>query len=240
MPKRIINAHVASLPYYRGRAPINWAIINGEEKVGVTVHYIEEGIDTGPIIVQEEVEVNPKDRAIDLLLKTLPLFPKLVVEAVTLIEEGRVHPIPQEEFSGSYFPRRVPEDGLIDWYHENSLEIYNKVRALADPYPGAFIVYNDQKIVVERAALPEVSAQRKVSPLPGLVFGKSSSGGVKVTTIDGCVMLEELSIEGQCYKAGEYFRMGSRLAVNPLQEVLALKAQLAAMKGEKGDTSLIS
>ena len=86
---KIINAHVAYLPYYRGRAPINWAIINDDDCAGVTVHFIDEGIDTGPIIMQEKVKIEADDSTIDVLLKALPMFSKLVLKSIDLIENDK-------------------------------------------------------------------------------------------------------------------------------------------------------
>jgi len=207
---RIINVHMAPLPKYRGRAPINWAIINGETHTAITVHFVDEGIDTGPIISQEIIEIEDDDRAIDVLLKGLPLFPYLVLKSIRFIEENKVNPKTQDLYDGSYFPKRKPEDGLIDWCHEKTLDIHNKVRALAYPYPGAFtFIHPEKKVKIERTSMPRNF--RRICPIPGIVFGKVPSGGVKVTTIDGFIIIEKVRIDESIYDASEYLKLGTKL-----------------------------
>ncbi len=203
---KIINIHFGCLPWYRGRAPINWAIINGERSVGITVHFMTEVIDGGPIILQKVMRVSRDERAIDVLLKGLPSFPQMVLKALRLLKKEKVKPIPQSPFEGSYFPRRRPDDGLIDFRFERALDIHNKVRALAYPYPGAFVNYKGEKTVIEETILPHI--RKRISPLPGLIFGKTGSGGVKVTTVDGFIIINKLRKEEQ---ASDYFKLGDVL-----------------------------
>lgn len=211
--QRIINAHLAPLPYYRGRAPINWAIINGEDHTAVTVHFMNEGVDTGPIIVQERVPIYDDDRAIDVLLRALPYFPKLVLKAVRLIEEGKVEAVPQNPYEGTYFPKRTPEDGLVDWTSEKAKDIHNKIRALIDPYPGAFSYYRGDKVIFISSELPK--NLKRVSPVGGIIFGKNSDQSVKVTTIDGCLVIKEIRVHEREAVAARYFKMGGKLSAKP-------------------------
>jgi len=211
--QRIINAHLAPLPYYRGRAPINWAIINGEDHTAVTVHFMDEGVDTGPIIVQDSVPIYDNDRAIDVLLRALPYFPKLILRAIQLIEKGEVEAIPQNPYEGSYFPKRTPEDGLIDWKYEKARDIHNKIRALTDPYPGAFSYYQGNKVIFISSELPK--NQKRISPVGGIIFGKNPDYSVKVTTIDGFILIKEIRIKEQEIAAAHYFKMGGKLLAEP-------------------------
>jgi methionyl-tRNA formyltransferase len=214
-PNRIINAHLAPLPHYRGRAPLNWAIINGEDHTAVTVHFIDEGIDTGPIIVQEKIPITEDDRAIDVLLRALPYFPKLVLQAIDLIESGKVQPHPQSLYEGSYFPKRTPEDGLINWEHMNTRDIHNMIRALADPYPGAFCYHNGRKVVFQRSRLPKEELKR-ITPAAGLIFAKMPDGAIKVATIDGYIIIQSIQVETQEEKRpADYFKLGSRFSTRP-------------------------
>ncbi|MBN2518201.1 MAG: methionyl-tRNA formyltransferase [Candidatus Altiarchaeota archaeon] len=207
---RIINAHGAPLPHYRGRAPINWAIINGEQKTGVTVHFIDEGVDTGPIILQEMVGIGENEAAIEVMRKTLPLYGKLVVEAVDRIEKGTVKRTPQDPYSGTYFPKRTAEDGLIDWGWDTQ-DLHNWIRALTRPYPGAFTLYRGRKLFVWESEIPK--EKKRVSPIPGIVFGRTKEGGIKVSTRDSFIILKSAQIEGEEEKApaesvkiGDYLR----------------------------------
>jgi methionyl-tRNA formyltransferase len=206
---RIFNIHFSLLPYYRGRAPINWAIINGEKRVGITVHQITEEVDAGPILLQKIIRVSKNERAIEVLLRGLPYFPLMILNVLDLAESRKLKPVSQNPFEGSYFPRRKPEDGLIMFEKETSLDIHNKVRALAYPYPGAFVLYNKKKVVVEKTILPQ--ARRKISPVLGIVFGRTKEGGVKVTTLDGFIIIEKVRKGERILKASEYFKMGSIL-----------------------------
>ena len=89
------------MPYYRRKAPINWEIINGEKRVGITVHRITEEVDEGPILLQK---VSKDERAIDVLLRELPFFPTMILKVLDLAEKKKLKPVPQSPFDGSYFP----------------------------------------------------------------------------------------------------------------------------------------
>lgn len=209
-PARIINAHLAPLPHYRGRAPINWAIINGEDHTAVTVHFIDEGIDTGPIIVQERIPILEMDRAIDVLLRALPAFPRTILSAIRKIETDKVEALPQSPFDGSYFPKRTPKDGLIDWKYMNTQDIHNTIRALSDPYPGAFSYCKGEKIIFHRSQLPR--EMHRVSPIAGLVFTKIPDGAVKVTTRDSHITITSIQVGDREIRPAEYLKLGSKLS----------------------------
>lgn len=205
----IINAHGAPLPNYRGRAPINWAIINGEKETAVTVHFIDEGIDTGDIIFQEKVEIKDTDTAIDVLKRSLPLYPKLVSEALKAIELGNPPRRPQNLFEGSYFPTRRPEDGLISW-DRTSEDIYNFIRALAKPSPGAFTFHKGKKIIVWESKLP--NTKNRISPVSGIIFGKTDKGEIKVSTKDSYIIISKIQPETSDEMAAlDYFKLGDKL-----------------------------
>lgn len=201
----IINAHGALLPKYRGRAPINWAIINGETETGVTVHFIDKGIDTGDIILQEMVEINQNDTAIEVLKKTLPLYPKLVSTAVMQIEEGYVQRKKQDLSKGSYFPKRRPEDGVIDW-NKTTRDVYNWTRALTKPYPGAFTFVNCKKLFVWNAELPQSAVKQKEPP--GTVVSRSENS-ISVATSDSFIVLTSIEFENGKKDSFKDFEKGS-------------------------------
>jgi len=205
----IINAHGAPLPRYRGRAPINWAIINGEGESAVTVHFVNEGIDTGDIIYQKKVKIKEMDTSIDVLKRSLPFYPKLVSKAVKAIERGNPPRIPQNSFEGTYFPTRRPEDGLISW-DRDSRDINNLIRALAKPFPGAFTFHKGKKIIVWESGLPPIKT--RISPVPGIIFGKTEKGEIKVTTKDSYIILGKIQpVEANEIVPTDYFKMGSKL-----------------------------
>ncbi|NMB33093.1 MAG: methionyl-tRNA formyltransferase [Clostridium sp.] len=147
-----LNTHASLLPAYRGRAPLNWAIINGEKETGVTVHYINEGIDTGDIIIQKKVEIKEDDYVGDVLERVREIYSYIVDGAIELIENGRVLPRKQDLSKGSYYPKRSPADGQISWQKTVS-EIYNLVRAISRPYPGAYTYCNNKKLLLWKAKI---------------------------------------------------------------------------------------
>jgi methionyl-tRNA formyltransferase len=152
--KGCINIHASLLPNYRGRAPLNWAILKGEDKTGVTVHFINEGIDTGEIILQEEIKIKKDNYISDILKQVKEKYPIMINEAVDLIEKGSYKTVKQNKEKGSYYGKRTPEDGLINWVN-SAEEIYNLIRAVSHPYPGAFTYLDDNKILIWTAQFIE-------------------------------------------------------------------------------------
>jgi methionyl-tRNA formyltransferase len=135
-----INLHGSLLPQYRGAAPINWAIINGEAVTGVTTFFIEKEIDTGKIIAQKELSIGANETAGELHDRMMDLGARVLAETVDKIAEGSVEPLPQSAVSGDsktwkLAPKIFPDDCVVDW-SQGALAIHNKIRGLS-PYPGA-------------------------------------------------------------------------------------------------------
>lgn len=140
-----INLHGSLLPKYRGRAPINWAIINGETETGVTLHYMTTKPDDGDIINQIGIKIEYDDTAKSLFDKALTAANILLKTTLPEIKKGTSERTPQDNIIASYYHGRTPEDGLIDW-NKSSTEIRNLVRGVTSPYPGAFSFLNGEKI----------------------------------------------------------------------------------------------
>ncbi len=156
------NLHGSYLPYYRGRCPVNWVIINGEAKTGVTLHYMIEKPDAGDIVGQKPVVIDVSDTAKTLYDKLCGAAKELLDEALPLIKKGQIPRHKQDLSQGSYYGGRRPEDGRINW-NKSADEIYNLIRAVTEPYPGAFALFdNDEKIIIWWAE-PAV-ANESVSP----------------------------------------------------------------------------
>ncbi|PCE66557.1 methionyl-tRNA formyltransferase [Sediminicola luteus] len=146
LPKKYaFNIHGSLLPKYRGRTPHVWAIINGEENTGITAHLIDEGCDTGKILKQVNIPIENDDTGANILEKFAFAYPELVTDVLTQIEKGTISPITQDNTLATYYGKRTPEDGLInwDWCKER---IYNWIRAQAPPYPGSFTFLGKSKI----------------------------------------------------------------------------------------------
>jgi methionyl-tRNA formyltransferase len=132
-----LNMHGSLLPKYRGRAPINWAIIHGETQTGASLHYMEALPDAGPLVGQEAVPILISDTALDVSLKVADAAERLLDRCLPDLVAGRAPRVPLDLARGSYFGRRRPEDGQIRW-NQPALEIHNLIRAVAPPFPGAF------------------------------------------------------------------------------------------------------
>jgi len=148
-PKYAINFHGSLLPKYRGRTPHVWAIINGEDKVGITAHLMNDKCDDGDIVKQVIIPVEIEDTGSIVLSKYNQTYPSMVDEIIDDIESGNVKSTPQDFSKATYFGKRTPDDGQINWDWQKE-RIRNWVRAQANPYPGAFTYCNDKKIIINR------------------------------------------------------------------------------------------
>jgi methionyl-tRNA formyltransferase len=150
-----INFHDGLIPKYKGFAPINWSIINGENETGLTSHYIDASADTGDIIHQERISISNNETAFDVYKKLLKFTQPMLKNILQDIKENKINSISQKTLhSGFFCSRRFPDDGKIDWT-QNRIRIYNLVRALCDPYPNSFFYLDDTKIYVKKAKLSE-------------------------------------------------------------------------------------
>ena len=147
-----IGFHSSLLPKYRGRAPVNWAIIMGERKTGITMFYLSADADDGDIIAQKEVEILFNDDCNSVYKKCAIAGAELIKNNLSLIAKNKAPRIHNEAKSYPTYPKRTPADGEID-FNRNSLDIYNFIRALTKPYPGAWTYKNGKKIIIWRAEI---------------------------------------------------------------------------------------
>ena len=147
-----LNMHGSLLPKYRGRAPVNWAILHGETETGATLHIMETKPDAGDIVGQASVSIGPDETATDVFGKVSQAAVKVITEALPKLIQGKVPRKPNELQKGSYFGGRKPSDGQIHW-HQKAIQVHNLVRAVAPPYPGAFTYHQGQTMIVARTSL---------------------------------------------------------------------------------------
>jgi len=145
-----INFHGSYLPKYRGAAPLNWALINGEKTTGVTFHYMTEKFDAGDIISQKKIKISKKDDINSLYKKFFSVGLDLFKTTFKKIKENKIRPYKQNEKLASYYSKRKPEDGLINW-NLSAEKIYNLIRAVTYPFPGAFSFLNGSKFIIWQA-----------------------------------------------------------------------------------------
>ena len=186
-----INLHMAPLPKYRGVHPENWALINGEDWMGYTVHYLDSGIDTGDIIAQDRVRILPEDDILSLTFKISEMAPKMLVNVINDIGVGNVIRESQDESQATYYPPRKPSDGLIDWSLQDN-NIHNLVRALTRPYPGAYTIMSGHKMVIWRS---RIVSEGNAMCEPGQII-EQSSNGILVGTGSKPILLTDFSWDG--------------------------------------------
>ncbi len=154
-----LNMHGSMLPRYRGRAPVNWAILHGERETGATLHYMVDRADAGDIVDQLAVPILQDDDAREVFNKVTVAAETVLARTLPLLLTGRQRRIPQTVVPGSYFGRRRPEDGRIDWSRP-AVEIHNLVRAVAPPFPGAFAEVDGQRWSINKTRL----VKRAIAP----------------------------------------------------------------------------
>ena len=151
-----VNVHGSLLPKYRGRTPHVWAIINNEKETGITAHLISSECDKGDIIAQKVIPITKEDTGGSILEKYKESYPLLIDDVISKIQIGNVETEKQDESKATYYPKRTPDDGEIDWNWQKE-RIYNWVRAMAPPeYPGAFFLDGNKKVVVKKAVFSDV------------------------------------------------------------------------------------
>jgi methionyl-tRNA formyltransferase len=160
-----INLHGSLLPKYRGAAPIQWSVAMGDAVTGNTTMLLEEGLDTGPVLLQQSVEIGPHQTAADLFDALATLGAPLVVEALAGLDAGTIQPRPQNHEGATYAPILNREDGRMDFAGRSAHELYNRWRGF-QPWPGAFTTLDGKKLIVHRMALAE-PAEGKAHSAPG-------------------------------------------------------------------------
>ena len=147
-----LNMHGSLLPKYRGRAPVNWAVLHGETETGASLHIMEAKPDAGDIVGQEAVPIDPDEDATAVFSKVSNAAVHVMQTALPELLEGRVPRTPNVLANGSYFSGRKPEDGRIQW-SQNALQVHNLIRAVAPPYPGAFADWQGARMVIAKSKL---------------------------------------------------------------------------------------
>lgn len=192
------NLHGSLLPKFRGRCPVNWVLIEGEKRTGLTLHYMVEKPDAGDVIAQRVVDISFEDTAYTLFMKMAGEARVLMRDVLPHIEDKSFAAVPQtSQGPSSYFGGRKPEDGLIFW-EKDALSIYNLTRAVTHPYPGAFTCLGGKKLFVWQA----YPAKTREGPIPGTILSKKP---FIVSTGKGSLILLRVQLEGEAEMDGETF-----------------------------------
>ena len=224
-PRGAINCHAGALPFYRGRNVLNWALINDATEFGVTVHYMDKGIDTGDIILQRQSPITDDDTYATLLDRAIDLCATTLHEAVVLLVEDRAEPIDQTTIHpvGFYTGRRVEGDEWIDWSWP-SRQVFNFVRAITTPGPCARTLVGDAEIAVVRVSM--IPNAPSYIATPGEVVGRDGKV-VHVKTGDTTIALEELRAAPDVR-----LRIGTRLVSPMAMRLRRMEARIDAMERE--------
>lgn len=231
----VINCHAGKLPFYRGRNVLNWVLINDEREFGVTVHYIDDGIDTGDIISQAVIPIEETDNYNSLLNKAILKCPEILIDAIMKIKENRIEKIPQSHIKGTYFSYRRIGDEFIDW-NWTSRRIHNFIRALVEPAPGAQAYLEGEKVFLWRSE--EVDYPPYIST-PGEIILKEVDG-IIVKTVDSAIKIKEISYSIEGPKFVPKFAVGKRFTSDLYERIIAMENKICLLeerlrKYENGD-----
>jgi methionyl-tRNA formyltransferase len=179
-----LNLHGSLLPAYRGRAPLNWVLVNGETCTGVTLHHMTTVADAGDIVAQRPIAIEPDDTALTLYERMVKAGVKLLLKSYPAVLAGTAPRIPQDDACATTMRRRRPEDGRIEWSWP-AARIFNMIRAVAEPYPGAFVGEGPARLTLWAASLAAGSS----SAAPGTLLEIVPSRGIAVATGQRGVLL---------------------------------------------------
>ncbi len=230
-PRGFVNFHAGKLPLYRGRNVINWALINGETEIGITGHYMDEGIDTGDIVLQRTLPIGWTDTYGDVLGRVVAAFPELVEDTLERIASGSAKARRQADLPGTYFGGRREGDEGLDWT-DTSRNLHNKVRAITRPGPGARTVVGGEPVIVWRAFWdPSWPLYRAT---PGEIVGRRSDGAI-VKTGDSTLWIQEVGAPGQAgalpnWPTGTRLGAGADNVRDLLARIRALEERLSSRR----------
>jgi len=200
-----INLHASLLPKYRGAAPINWAIVNGETRTGVTTMQIDAGLDTGPTLLKYETEIARDETAPALRARLAVAGAPLVAESLKKLDRGEITPMPQDNSQATVAPVLKKSDGLIDWERSARI-IYNKIRGL-QPWPGAFTTFRGKGCQIWGKPLQPISA----GGMPGVMLPTQEDGLLVICGSNSVLRVEHLQLEGRKRVTDAEFMNGARI-----------------------------
>ena len=202
-----INVHASLLPKYRGAAPINWAIVNGETVTGLTTMQIDAGLDTGPTLQHTELPIGPDETASELTSRMAEVSAPLIVDTLRRLDHGELSAVPQDNSRATLAPPLKKEDGLIDW-SASAAQIYNRIRGL-QPWPGVYTHFRGKTCQIWGRPIAGEPSMPQLAPTGTIHVEKS---GVIVACGQGSLLLEYAQLEGRKRVTGREFVNGVRLA----------------------------
>jgi len=214
LPRGCINVHASILPRYRGAAPVQWAVIRGEAETGVAIMQLDEGMDTGPVILERRVAIDPDETSGELLARLAPIGAAALLDAIARIASGRAEPVAQDHAAATHAPMLAKGDGAID-FTQPAAAVAARIRGV-DPWPGAQATLRGQIVKLFRARAESGTGS------PGSVLAIDAAG-LHVGCGDGTVVIREIQAPGRKRMTVAQFAGGRGVAVG---DVLA-KPELA-------------
>jgi methionyl-tRNA formyltransferase len=200
-----INLHASLLPKYRGAAPINWAIVNGEKVTGLTTMQIDAGLDTGPMLLKYETGIAADQTAPELTAQLAEAGGALMVETLRKLDRGELVPVAQDNSQATFAPILKKEDGRIDWWL-SAHKIYNRIRGL-QPWPGAFTVFRGKNCRIWGQPLEPVAT----SGMPGVILQTREDGLLVICGSSTVLRVEHVQIEGRNRVTDDEFTRGAHI-----------------------------
>ena len=204
-----LNVHASLLPKYRGAAPINWAIINGEKESGISIIKMNEAVDAGDLLLQKKLAIEQSDNAEILEAKLEELSALSLIEALDLIAKGQANFTKQDDAFASFAPKLEKHHGLIEW-NKNAYDIVNQIRGLI-PWPGAWTYYQGKILKIWEAEAEAETLEGRLNK-PGEVL-QADKSGIRLAAGFGALKITELQMEGGKRIGPEAFLCGHKLAV---------------------------
>lgn len=204
-----VNVHASLLPKYRGAAPINWVIINGERNTGITTICMDTGLDTGDILLKKEIKIYEDETAGELHDRLMNLGAEVLDETIDLIETGKTQPIPQDHKRASYAPMLTKEHGRIDW-NKPAGEIKNLIRGTV-PWPTSYTAYDGKTVKIWKSSVINSSKDYK----PGVIL-EVKKDCILIATGQDVLSVEELQFSGRKRMSVNQYLIGNNIETNKI------------------------
>ena len=207
-PKGAINVHFSLLPKYRGAAPVNWAVVNGEEKTGITTMKMDAGLDTGDILLQSETVIDSSENAIDLMARLAFEGAKLLSDTLNKFDD--ITPKKQDDENASYAPMLTKEEGRINW-ESRAVTIHNHIRGF-QPFPTSFTSFQGKKVTIWKSEIAEISViDERTATNYGEILHIDKEGFVVACGNETALKITELQIEGKKRMSARDFLNGVKV-----------------------------
>jgi len=208
LPRGCINVHGSLLPRYRGAAPVQWAVINGDAATGVSIMQLDEGMDTGPVLLERRTPIDPDETSGELMMRLAPIGATALLEAIDALAAGTLSPLQQDHAKATHARMLDKSDGAIDFAQPAHL-VASRIRGV-DPWPGAQAKLREQVVKLFRARPSDPAAVSNASP--GTVLAIDAAGA-HIATSDGPIVVREIQAPGRKRLAAQQFAAGRGIAV---------------------------